>query len=207
MAEEVHATFRMRVEYCKRGRAAMLSHLEVARALERTVRRAGLPYAVSQGFSPHMKISFGSALPVGVGGLHERFDINLTRYVDPEAALAALAAASVPDLQVQACTAIGAKEPAASDAYPFATYVAAFDGDPSGLQVPETVTVVRKKKERTLTVSDFLVEGPHAQGSELTFTLQLKNTGSLRPDVLLRAMMGDIPKLQVLSITRIGLRN
>ena len=61
-------TFRLRVSFVKQGRLAMLSHLELARALERAVRRAKLPYAVSNGFSPHMRIAFGAALPVGVGG-------------------------------------------------------------------------------------------------------------------------------------------
>ena len=68
---EPQQIFRLRLTFAKQGRLAMLSHLEVARALERTVRRAGLPYAVSQGFSPHMLIAFGAALPVGVGGTHE----------------------------------------------------------------------------------------------------------------------------------------
>ena len=71
--------FRLRMTFCKQGRLAMLSHLEVARALERAVRRAGLPFAVSQGFSPHMKIAFGAALPVGVGGTHELADLQMTR--------------------------------------------------------------------------------------------------------------------------------
>ena len=65
MAEQ--QTFRMRITFAKQGRLALLSHLEIARALERAVRRAQLPFAVSQGFSPHMKIAFGAALPVGVG--------------------------------------------------------------------------------------------------------------------------------------------
>ena len=82
------ADFRLRVTYAETGRLVMLSHLEIARALERAVRRAGLPYAVSQGFSPHMKQAFGSALPVGVGGLEEIFDVSLTDYVPPEEALA-----------------------------------------------------------------------------------------------------------------------
>ena len=58
--------FRLRVTYRKAGRLSMLSHLEVTHALERAVRRSGLPFALTQGFSPHMKLSFGSALPVGV---------------------------------------------------------------------------------------------------------------------------------------------
>ena len=51
------ADFRLRVTYRMAGRLVMLSHLEVCRALERAVRRADLPYAVSQGFSPHMMYS------------------------------------------------------------------------------------------------------------------------------------------------------
>lgn len=197
-------TFRLRVEFCKQGRAAMLSHLEVARALERAVRRAGLPYAVSQGFSPHMKISFGLALPVGVGGTHECFDINLTRYIDPDDAARALAQASVPDLAVLSCVSIGPKDPAASAAYPYSTYEVVLDGAADALRVPQNVTVVRKKKERTLEVSDFLVDGLHPQGNVLTFTLQSKDTGSLRPDVLMRAMLNGAPELHVRSITRIA---
>ena len=106
--------FRLRVEYCKQGRLALLSHLEIARALERAVRRADLPFAVSQGFSPHMKIAFGSALPVGVGSTCEIFDLQMTRYVAPEKALAALQAASVPDLMPYDCRYIGPRDAAAT---------------------------------------------------------------------------------------------
>ena len=73
--------FRLRSTFIERDRLALLSHLEVAHTLERTVRRAGLPFAVSQGFSPHMKIAFGAALPVGVGSTCEVFDLQLREYI------------------------------------------------------------------------------------------------------------------------------
>lgn len=149
--------FRLRVTFRKAGRCAMLSHLEIARALERAVRRAGLPYAVSQGFSPHMKIAFGAALPVGVGGLEEIFDVQLLRWVDPAEALAALQRSSVEDLMPSACAYIGPREAAASVAFPVGEYEAVFSAPLATLALPETVTVVRKKKERTLTVADYLV--------------------------------------------------
>ena len=88
--------FRLRVTFRESGRLSMLSHLELARALERAVRRAQLPFAVSQGFSPHMRIAFGAALPVGVGGTAEIFDLFLTDYVPAPRALAALQEASLP---------------------------------------------------------------------------------------------------------------
>ena len=52
--------FRLRVRYGKRDRLKYLGHLEVIHTIERIVRRAGLPYAVTQGFSPHMRVGFSS---------------------------------------------------------------------------------------------------------------------------------------------------
>ena len=195
--------FRLRSTYVETGRLAMLSHLEVAHALERAVRRAGLPFAVSQGFSPHMKIACGAALPVGVGSTCEIFDLQLTRYVAPDKALAALQRASVPDLMVRECRYIENTAPAASVAFPFSTYDVRFNAPVLSVDVPETVTVVRKRKEKTLVVAAFL-EAPVAlspDGLSATFTLQAKPTGSLRPDVLLQHCgVWD----QVQSVTRIA---
>jgi radical SAM-linked protein len=154
--------FTMRVTYAETGRLMMLSHLEVTRALERTVRRAGLPYAVTNGFSPHMRLSFGAALPVGVGGLAEVFDVVLTEFVAPQQALALLRQASPADLMPQAVRYVTRDEKAASVAYPFCAYRVEFsapvvrDGRPL-LSVPEQITVVRKKKEKHLEPADFLV--------------------------------------------------
>lgn len=181
--------FRLRVTFRETGRLALLSHLEVARALERAVRRAGLPYAVSQGFSPHMRIAFGAALPVGVGGTAEFFDLFLTDYVAPDKALAALQEASPADLYPTAARYIEHKDPAASVACPVSTYEVELSEAPRALVVPETVTVVRKKKEKTLAVADYLV-GPVAhQGARVTFTLVSKPTGSLRADAFARELL------------------
>ena len=217
------ADFRLRVTYAETGRLVMLSHLEVARALERAVRRAGLPYAVSQGFSPHMKQAFGSALPVGVGGLEEIFDVSLTDYVPPDQALARLRAASAPDLMPHAARYITKDETAASAAYPRSTYEAlleaARDAEPGldvlsaaqALALPAEIVVVRKKKERVLVPSEFLIGGlevaPAAPGEEgqpracIRFTLESKATGSLRPDVLLEHMLASTG-LRAASILR-----
>ena len=217
------ADFRLRVTYAETGRLVMLSHLEIARALERAVRRAGLPYAVSQGFSPHMKQAFGSALPVGVGGLEEIFDVSLTDYVAPEEALARLRAASVADLMPTAARYITKDETAASAAYPRSTYEALLeapmDAKPGldalesarSLRLPAEIVVVRKKKERVLVPAEFMVgdlEIEPAEPSEegksralLRFTLEAKQTGSLRPDVLLEHMLAE-SGLRVASIMR-----
>lgn len=61
-----------------------MSHLQLMRLVERTLRRAQIPYALSEGFSPHVRLSLGTVLPVGVWGLREYFDLELAGKITPE---------------------------------------------------------------------------------------------------------------------------
>ncbi len=69
---------RLIVRYAKRSRMRFASHRDVARAVERGVRRAGLPIAYSAGFTPHPKISYAGAAPTGTASEAEYLEISLT---------------------------------------------------------------------------------------------------------------------------------
>lgn len=64
------------------------------------MRRAGVPIAFSQGFTPHPKISYASAAPTGVASEAEYLEIGLREPVDPEQLRAALDAALSPGLDI-----------------------------------------------------------------------------------------------------------
>ena len=87
---------RIRVRFAKRGRLRFLSHRDVARSVERAVRRAGIPVAHSHGFSPHPRLSWIGAAPTGAASEAEYLEIGLTRPLDP-ADLAAALDAALPD--------------------------------------------------------------------------------------------------------------
>ena len=87
---------RIRVRFAKRGRLRFLSHRDVARSVERAVRRAGIPVAHSHGFSPHPRLSWIGAAPTGAASEAEYMEIGLTRPLDP-ADLAAALNAALPD--------------------------------------------------------------------------------------------------------------
>jgi radical SAM-linked protein len=72
------------LRYAKRGRLRFTSHRDVARAFERALRRAGVPMAYSQGFSPHPKVSWVGAAPTGAASEAEYMEIALVRPVDPQ---------------------------------------------------------------------------------------------------------------------------
>jgi radical SAM-linked protein len=78
------AVQRLSVRYAKRGRMRFASHRDIARAVERGVRRAGLPVAHSAGFSPHPKISYSGGAPTGAASEAEFLEISLTAQVDPD---------------------------------------------------------------------------------------------------------------------------
>ncbi len=70
-----------RIRFAKVGRAAFLGHLDLVRLLSRSFRRADLPLAVSRGFSPKPRISFGPALGLGIPSLGELMDVDLEHVV------------------------------------------------------------------------------------------------------------------------------
>ncbi len=68
---------RLRITFARDGGVRYLSHLDMMRAWERVLRRAGWRLAYSQGFNPHPKLSFAAALPVGVAAWAELLDVHL----------------------------------------------------------------------------------------------------------------------------------
>jgi radical SAM-linked protein len=72
------------------------SHRDIARAMERAVRKAGLPIAYSAGFTPHPKISYAGAAATGVASEAEYLELAFTSPCEPEDVRARLDAA-LPD--------------------------------------------------------------------------------------------------------------
>ena len=67
---------KLRLRATKLGKIRFTSHRDMARVWERALRRAELPVASSQGFTPRPRISFGLALPTGAESIAEYVDID-----------------------------------------------------------------------------------------------------------------------------------
>ncbi len=68
-----------RIFFEKTGVMRYLGHLDLLKLVQRTLQRANLPMAFSKGFNPHMIVGFAAPLSVGLGGLSEIMEIELTR--------------------------------------------------------------------------------------------------------------------------------
>ena len=97
-----------RIRFAKVGRAAFLGHLDLVRLLSRSFRRADLPLAMTRGFSPKPRISFGPALGLGIPSLGELMDVDLEHVEGIELAADEvrdrLAAVCPPGIEIQDCT-------------------------------------------------------------------------------------------------------
>jgi radical SAM-linked protein len=74
---------RMRIRFTKLGKVRFTSHRDLARVFERSMRKAQIAVAVSDGFTPRPKIAFGLALPVGAESLGEYLDVELVDRHEP----------------------------------------------------------------------------------------------------------------------------
>ncbi len=72
-------TYKIRVRYARAAELRYLSHLDIIRTLYRALRRGEIPVAYSEGYHPHIKISFGQPLPLGYTSDAEYFDLQLAQ--------------------------------------------------------------------------------------------------------------------------------
>ena len=66
----------IRISFEKRGEAAYISLLDLQRVFHRILKRSGLPVYYTQGFNPHIYLSFNCPLSLGQESLCESCDIK-----------------------------------------------------------------------------------------------------------------------------------
>lgn len=81
---------RYRIRWTKRERTRFISARDLTSVWERALRRADLPIAYSEGFTPHPRVSFPDALPVGYDSTGEYAELTFVAALDPDRDLARL---------------------------------------------------------------------------------------------------------------------
>ena len=113
---------RLRIAYRKVGAVRYISHLDLMRTWERALRRAELPLAYTQGFSPHARLALGAALPVGMSGERELLDTWMRPAVAPVEVAKRLGPVLPEGLEVVAVEEIDHREPSLQSQITSATY-------------------------------------------------------------------------------------
>ena len=91
---------RARITFAKTEPMRYTGHLDLHRTWERTLRRANLPLAYSQGFKPHPRIVLACALPLGCTSRQEVVDIWLDEQIAAEQIKDSIQVAAPPGLEI-----------------------------------------------------------------------------------------------------------
>ena len=76
-SERVFVLRSVRVLYEKKGRMKFISHLDMTRFMARLIRRAKLPVWYTEGFNPHLYLTFALPLPLGFISTCEMTEIRI----------------------------------------------------------------------------------------------------------------------------------
>lgn len=118
---------RLRVTYRKAGALQYVGHLDLMRTWERALRRARLPLAYTQGFSPHARLALGAPLAVGFEGERELLDAWMSPHIAPLQVVEQLRGELPDGLSVVAVEEVPHEEPSLQSAITSATYELIFD--------------------------------------------------------------------------------
>ena len=212
---------RMLAVFEKSERIRHIGHLDIQRSVQRGLRRSGLPVAYSQGFNPHILITFASALSTGACGKREIMDVTMAEETDPDEFLEKMNRAMPPEMQLKEARALDNKHPSLMGMVAAAEYDLLIrdeaDGDQIAAAIPalmekDEVIAMRKTKTR-LAACDIkpLIFALHAEKTNgkthIRCLLALNEKESCKPQMLLEALKeqaGISSEIRML-ITREGL--
>jgi radical SAM-linked protein len=90
---------KVRIRFRKSGDLRLVSHLDLMRSLERLLRRAMLPFRMTEGFHPTPRLVLAQSLPLGVVGHREVMELELTQAVEPDEVLRRLRDQAPPGIE------------------------------------------------------------------------------------------------------------
>ena len=193
-------TQRLRITFSRGEEMKYITHLDMMRFWERALRRAHLPVAYSEGFSPHPQIAIAAPLAVGTTSDAELMDVFMSEAVTPRRVIADLSAQLTAGVGVRSVEEVGLTLPAMQAEVRFAEYevdvtasadvgtaVAAF-------LAADTISWEQKREDETRTydiraqVETIEVLGESEGFARLRMYVKNDNTGSGRPEQIVTAL-------------------
>lgn len=197
---------RLRIQFEKLGSARFMSHKDIVRAFQRCLASCDIPVSFSEGFHPHMRMSFGPPLRTGWNGIQEYMDIFVDR---PPGEIAGTCNAILPEgLRITSVSAVAERTPKlASDMRAAAMVVrlSRTDAEKAIGDLEDFSVTMRSRfggtdKDPRIVDVDVRDDGDTL---EFCYTSTMLSGKIVRPDDIVAAMIGDPGELTVpLRVTR-----
>jgi len=187
---------RLRITFSKQGALRYTGHLDLHKIIERSIRRARLPLAYSQGFHPQPKINLAAALPLGFSSRAEVMDIWLNE--DVEDVVSDLQSRVPPGLIIMDASPVDDREPSLQSQVIGAEYEVKIKETESASGLDEKVATVlesesipRVRRNKTYDLRPLIEELTLIADDQLFMRLSARAGATGRPEEVLAVM--DIP--------------
>ena len=194
---------RMIAVFEKNERIRHIGHLDIQRFVQRGLRRSGLPVAYSNGFSPHILVTFASALSTGACGKREIMDVTLSEPVTEAEFLEKMNRAMPPEMRLSEARIVDDRHPAMMATLKAASYDILIRNAEEAEEIMEAIPVLIKKDEipafrKTKTGTKEVDIKPmiyalNGKGQHLYCTLALTETQTCKPSMLMEALWRETP--------------
>ena len=182
-----------------------ISHLDYASLLQRAICRAKIPVAYSEGFNPHMKLSFASALSVGVTSESEYMEFELAEEISAREIGRRLRGALPDGVRLLGVQLLEAKPKALMSLTDEAEYVvaaplcgnmtdaaaalAAFHAAKECLYVRRTPKKTREIDVKQYMLGDIRIEGTQDGAIRLSMAIRVTPGGSVKPQEIISLLV------------------
>jgi radical SAM-linked protein len=184
---------RVRIRFTKQDDLRWISHRDLMRVWERLFRRAGVALSMTEGFHPKPRINFPSALAVGIAGLDELLEVDLSEEQTAESLQALIHPELPPGMRVGAIDVLAAPDHKAQVKY--VTFEIAIPPEREAalaerigwLLGQESLPVEREGRKTPLDLRPLIADVSLSQGT-LQMRLRVDREGSARPREVLQAL-------------------
>jgi radical SAM-linked protein len=190
---------RLRLTFRKEGATRYIGHLDLARTLERSLNRAQIPIAYTQGFNKRPRMQLAAALPLGYLSECEMADIYLTEKMDPKAAQEQMMRRMAPGIEIWRVEEVDLRAPALQTLTAVTTYTALLLDPVDSTMLQQKIDVVlaaesiireRRNKEYDLRplVKDIFLADTEDGSTQIDMRLTMRPGKTGRPDEVLRQL-------------------
>jgi radical SAM-linked protein len=194
---------RLRLKFSRGDKLKFLSHLDMMRLWERSLRRAGMPPCYSEGFSPHPKISLAAPLPVGVTSQAEIMDVFLEGRITPNLFVQKIASHLPDGVAIIDVMSVNLQASSLQSSLRQAEYIVEIDSGSEGEQVEgEIASLLAKDKlawhhardtgdrhyDLRALIDNIRLIAKTGNGYRIGMRLRCDSSGSGRPEQVIKAL-------------------
>ena len=190
---------RLRLTFRKEGATRYIGHLDLARTLERSLNRAQIPMAYTQGFNKRPRMQLAAALPLGYLSECEMADIYLTERMEPEAAREQMMRRMAPGIEVWRVEEVDLQAPALQTLTAVTTFTALLldPAEPAALQqriddLLAAETLIRQRRDKTYDLRPLIenvsLTAADDGSTQIVMRLMMMPAKTGRPDEVLTAL-------------------